>query len=358
MKVLPSRLFTGKMDVNQYLRFLIPDRSFVSLVKRDITRFAENCKFSAAEVGKINIIAAEMLSNLIKHSLKGGELLVKTIGEKHQAIEIVCLDNGPGMSAPSRMIEDGVSTSGTAGEGLGAIKRQSDVFDLYSLPGIGTVVVSRVYKNPKPNTAEVVSAKVEVGYVIVPKPNETVCGDGFAMIEQGPNMYMLALDGLGHGTYANEAAQQAAASFTQRPTVDPANSLRDIHSNIKRTRGAVGLRADISTHTQRITYCGIGNIAGKVFSLDGSSVNSPYKNIISYNGILGHNIPNTLNNQQLEWGRNKLLILHSDGLKSRWDLAKYPNLQRHHPTTIASVIYKDNSRQTDDTLVVVCKSKI
>ncbi|MCC9137460.1 SpoIIE family protein phosphatase [Pontibacter silvestris] len=348
------------MDVNQHQRFLIPEKSFASMVKRDITRLAEGYQFSPTEVGKINIIISEMLSNLAKHSPTGGELLVKPVGTKYnnEAFEIICLDNGPGISDPIRMMEDGVSTSGTAGEGLGAIKRQSDVFDLYSHPSLGTVLLSRVNKGRKTVSAEAVSAKVEVGYVIVPKPTERICGDGFALVEQGPNMYLLALDGLGHGTHANEAAQQAATSFISHPNIDPANSLRDIHNQIKRTRGAVGLRADISIHTQRITYCGVGNIAGKMFSLDGSSINSPYKSIISYNGILGHNVPNTLNNQQLDWGRNKLLVLHSDGLKSRWDLAKYPNLQRHHPTTIASVIYKDNSRQTDDTLVVVCKAKV
>ena len=83
-----------------------------------------------------------------------------------------------------------------------------------------------------------------------------------------------------------------------------------------------------------------------------------YKNIISYNGILGHNIPTTLNNQRLDWVRNKILILNSDGLKTRWELSKYPGLLRHHPTTIAAVLYLDHSRHSDDTLVVVCKAKL
>lgn len=50
------------------------------------------------------------------------------------------------------------------------------------------------------------------------------------------------------------------------------------------------------------------------------------------------------------------MILHSNGLKSRWDLAKYPELIRDDPTLIAAVLYKDNTRILDDTLVVVVRA--
>jgi len=345
------------MDVNQHQRFLIPDRSYLSLTKRDITRLAESFGLSASEVGKVNIIVSELTSNLVKHSNAGGELLVKAIGKPTRGIEIISLDNGPGMSDPQRMMEDGVSTFGSAGEGLGAIKRQSDVFDMYSHPSVGTVIVSRIYKSGKVPAKTGTGHRFEIGNIMVPKPQEVDCGDGFAIVEKGTDIYLLALDGLGHGSHAHEAAMQAVEEFCKHPSSSPADSLRQIHSTIKRTRGAVGLTAYIDGSNQRLSYCGIGNIAGKMFSADGSLISTPYKNIISYNGILGHNIPTTLNNQQLDWGRNKLLVLHSDGLKSRWDLNKYPGLHRHLATTIAAVLFKDYSRHTDDTLVIVCKAK-
>jgi len=52
-----------------------------------------------------------------------------------------------------------------------------------------------------------------------------------------------------------------------------------------------------------------------------------------------------------------LLVLHSDGIKTRWDLSKYPSLHRHDVSIIAAVIYKDNSRHSDDSLVVVVRPK-
>lgn len=347
------------MDVNQHHRYLIPDKSYASITKREIARLAEANGMSSADVGKLNIVVAEMASNLAKHASEGGELLVRLLGNAPiQGIEVISLDNGPGMSDPIRMQQDGVSTFGTAGEGLGAIKRQSDVFDLYSQQGVGTVILSRIYKTGKTSVPQQPAGRNEIGYVLVPKPKETFCGDGLSVIEKGPDLYLLALDGLGHGANAHEASQLAVQVFSSSPALPPADALRLIHQNIKRTRGAVGFAANIIASSQRISYCGIGNIAGKLYAPDASFGSSSYKNMISYNGILGYNIPTTLSNQELEWGRNRILVLHSDGIKSRWDLSRYHSLNRHLPTTVAALLYKDNSRQTDDALVVVCRSKV
>lgn len=346
------------MDVSHHHRFSIPDKSYASLAKRDITRLAESFTLSPAEVGKVNVIAAEMISNLTKFSPSGGDILVRQVGKPLQGIELVCLDNGPGMAEPHRMLEDGVSTQGTAGEGLGAIKRLSDVFDIFSQTGVGTVILSRLLrKKPRP-ASHLDSSAFEVGCIIVPMPSEVDCGDGYAVIEKGHDLYLLALDGLGHGTQAHQASNQAVEFFCNTSEADPSQVLKMIHEHIRRTRGAVGLMAHISSSAKRMNYCGIGNIAGKLFSAESGSVGNTYKNVMSYNGILGHNIPTTINNQQHAWGSNKLLVLHSDGLKSRWDLNKYPQLHRHHATTIAAVLYKENDRHTDDTLVLVCKSKL
>ncbi len=315
---------------------------------------AEEAGFTAAEAGRLNIVVSEMTSNLAKHAADGGELLVRSLGH---GIEVICLDNGPGMVDSLRMLEDGVSTYGSAGEGLGAIKRQSDVFDLYSQPGMGTVIVSQVHRAAKPALAPNAGSH-NIGFVMVPKPNETLCGDGLCVVEKGAEVYLLAMDGLGHGANAHEAAQAAVQAYASALPQHPSDMLRNIHQQIRRTRGAVGMVVNVSGNSHKISYCGIGNIAGKLYSSDLSAAGSGYKNIISYNGIIGHNIPGSLNNQQLDWGRNKTLILHSDGLKSRWDLAKYPNLSRHLATTIAAVLYKEHRRHTDDTLVLVLKSKV
>ena len=46
-----------------------------------------------------------------------------------------------------------------------------------------------------------------------------------------------------------------------------------------------------------------------------------------------------------------LLIMHSDGLQSRWSLEKYAGLVGQHPGVIAGVLYRDYTRGRDDVTV-------
>jgi len=313
---------------------------------------AENLGFSEGEVGKINLIISEMASNLVKHNAVNGEFLVKPFGKNNSGFEIICLDHGPGMHDPQRMLEDGVSTAGTSGEGLGAIKRLSDEFDLYSVKGVGTVILARLYKSrykPKPYA----SKRYDIGVVMVPKAGETACGDAWAIYEAVEHCHLLVADGLGHGEHAQEASQSAVQAFLQNTNFMPLEAIRNLHHAIKKTRGAVANVATINLKTHTFTYCGVGNIAGRVFGTGDAT-----KNIISYNGILGHNIPTTLHNQEIAWNNNSLLILHSDGLKSKWDFSKYRDLLRHDTSIIAAVLYKDYKRGTDDTLVLVGRTRV
>jgi anti-sigma regulatory factor (Ser/Thr protein kinase) len=340
------------MDYNLHVRFELVDRSFLNIVKRDITKLAASFGLSEGELGKLNIVIAEMASNLIKHTPHGGEILVKPIVAENQiiGIEILCLDTGPGMADPKRMMEDGTSTYGSKGEGLGAIKRLSDEFDLYSRRDSGTVVLARLYKKGyKPKVSP--RNNFDLHAVMVAKSGETSCGDGWTMVQQEGVCRILIVDGLGHGENARVAASAAVSSFQKQNQTSPAQLLRSVHSDIIKTRGAVMNIASIDLKTNTLTYCGIGNISGRILSVDGS------KSIISYNGIVGHNLPNTINDHQVPWNNTHVLILHSDGLKSRWDLTKHPDLLRHDTSLIAAVLYKEWTRKTDDTLVLVGKTR-
>ena len=55
------------------------------------------------------------------------------------------------------------------------------------------------------------------------------------------------------------------------------------------------------------------------------------------------------------WKPTSLLIMHSDGLTSRWDLPAYPGLEARHPTVIAAVLYRDHRRGHDDVTVVAVR---
>ncbi len=325
----------------------------MSNAKREITKIAAAIDFSDEQKGKIDIIVSELTSNLIKHNAVNGEILVKQIEENNcKGLEIICVDNGPGMADPQRMMEDGVSTYGSKGEGLGAIKRLSTDFDLYSQPSIGTFILSRLYTKAE-NALSISNhpkLKMDVKVVMVPKSGEKLCGDGFSVMQMENQIAIFASDGLGHGNDANLASEEAASVFNSCNKSSPSDVLKVIHNSIRKTRGVVAGLANIDFRTDTVAYCGIGNISAKIVYPEGS------KNLISYNGTVGHIIPNTVNNHFFNWQKSAIMILHSDGLKSRWDLTKYPGIEKHDTSVIAAVLYKDNTRVIDDAMVLVARN--
>ena len=342
-------LLGGKMLCNPHIKFNIPDRSYLSITKRDISKLLEHYNFTEEESGKINIIVSELCTNLIRHA-NGGEILFKAIEENGttQGVEILSIDKGVGMKYPEKMLVDGVSTFGSSGEGLGAIKRLSHEFDIYSIPRSGTIVLSRFFKKVK-KERHPETRKLKIAGVTVAKAGQALSGDAWALIEKSGGILVMAADGLGHGQEANEAAVAAIAVFENSQGPSMVDVLKEIHQSIKKSRGIVGglLKFDLQDST--LSFCGVGNIGGKIIS------EGRIKNLLSYNGTIGHSMPNSLHIHNFELQSRDMILVHSDGLQSRWDLGKYPSIGAHDPAIIAAILYRDYSRGNDDTLVVAAK---
>lgn len=321
------------------------DRSYFSLLKKEVHKRLILAGMEESRIAEVDIITAEMTSNLYKYA-DGGELLFGTFHEGGVSyVELICIDKGPGMKNPSKMIQDGMSTSNTLGAGLGSIKRLSDTFDLYSLPDWGTILLSRIYLGDKP----VNKTKVTIRPLVISKPGEHVSGDGFLFRTIGNSFKLMLGDGLGHGPAANQAVNEAAKMFKVFPDASPVDTLRFIHGSIKKTRGMVANITAFDSKTDEWCSAGIGNIAAKWIGPLTS------KNQMSYNGIVGHNIPTTMNDQHFSLNDYNQLVLCSDGIKTRWEISKYPGILNHDPSVLAAAIYKDHARQTDDMSVVVIK---
>ncbi|MBW3544572.1 MAG: SpoIIE family protein phosphatase [Bacteroidetes bacterium] len=345
----PLQLSAGNGNAAAHTRYRIEDRSYLSIIKKEIAKAADGLHFSAERIGRLDIIIHELLSNLVKYGQRKRELLWKPFVNAGQAgIEILAIDGGAGITNASMALQDGYSTSGTAGEGLGAIKRLSDIFDLYSQQGQGTIVLARLFAQEQENLT---GREFYVGAISVPKTGETLCGDGY-QIQYDPEkllLRLLVLDGLGHGPEAHLAAKAAITEYAKLDEPDQSKMLKHIHQNIKKTRGAVAMAAQYDFKEQKLRYCGVGNISGRLLGHDTT------KALSSFNGIVGHVISSRLHDQEIDWEKGRILIVHSDGITSRWDLSKYQQIQKHDPTLIAACLYRDFNRGTDDVTVVVSK---
>lgn len=337
------------MEGKMHWKYDLPDRSYSGIVKKEIREVAVSLGFSLRRLGEVDIIVSELISNLVKYAGEKGEFLVRKIRKDDvSGLEVICIDNGVGMKYPDRMMTDGISTTGSLGQGLGAVKRLSAEFGLYSLPDWGTVILSRVYDTE----ISIESSVLDFGAIAVPVDQEATCGDGWGIVHKEGLLSVLGVDGLGHGADASYAASVAIDYFNQSRNDDIIALLRDLDTEIKNTRGAVCFIARMDVKRDIINYAGIGNISAKIIST------GKIKNCISFNGVVGYAMPTSLTESTAKWKENDLFIMHSDGIKSKWDLKALPHIERQDPVVIAAALYKDNKRGYDDSLVLVVKRNL
>jgi serine phosphatase RsbU (regulator of sigma subunit) len=245
-------------------------------------------------------------------------------------------------------MEDGRSTSKTLGQGLGAIKRLSGEFDLFSLYGWGTIVFSRTFLD---KTTASKSGMFDVNVIRVPKKDFSVCGDAWSARMQGNKIKISLIDGLGHGVQAHTASSLAAKSLQHYSKLQPDEELKSLHLDLKKTRGAVITIVHLDRQNRQLVYSGVGNIAMKIIA-PGIT-----KGCFSYNGIVGHIMPASLNNHNFIWNeKTDILIMHSDGITTRWDLQKYPGILQYHPMILAAALYRDFDRANDDSTILIGKT--
>src|SRR5262249_31710738 len=148
-------------------------------------------------------------------------------------VELVILDGGPGMASVEAMFEDGRSSGGTFGIGLGVIDRIANRFDIFSTPARGTVAIASFLA-----ARDEALAAPRIDGITRPISGEDVCGDAWAAATRDLRTSIMLADGLGHGPLAQHASRAAVDAFMEDPWLGPAEILRRADGALRGTRGA------------------------------------------------------------------------------------------------------------------------
>ncbi len=336
------------MEIRHCVTLPISEKGQVPEARRHALGLAQSVGLSEADESNVAIIVTEAANNLAKHS-EGGELLLSSLKcNTSVGIEVLALDRGPGMNNVEQCLQDGYSSGSSMGAGMGALQRISQLFDVYSVPGLGSALLSRYWSHPGPECRSAFGW--DVGAVCIPLHGESVCGDKWG-IRNTRNCAMIMLaDGLGHGQHAAEASQAAIEVFVESPKLMPSEMIEATHVALRHTRGAAVAVTEVDLLSRTVNFAGVGNISSAVVCGD------KVKNMVSHSGIVGAEIRKIQEFSYL-WPEYGILVMHSDGLKSRWDLNRYPGILKKHPALIAGVLYRDYCRDTDDVTVVVVRTK-
>lgn len=298
---------------------------------------ADSLGFGDEQENQLGFLIGEAATNLLKHA-GGGQLYVTEVrsGER-RGIEVVAIDRGPGIANPGRAMGDGTSDTGLTG-----MRSLADEFDLYTAPGKGTAVFMRLWAGAGPRPA------FTSGALCSAIASEQECGDAWAIASQPGGLTMMAVDGLGHGPAAASAAQAALRCLAARPALAPRDQVEACHQALRKTTGAVLAVAHLDYASEQIRFAGIGNISACIGNIEGR------QQMTSYNGVIGHSVRKV---QEFSYPcpKGSLVILHSDGVSNRWDLAAYPALAACHPALIAAVLLRDFRRSSDDAQMLVVR---
>lgn len=329
------------------IAFVVTDQSHVGEVRRRANALGVEAGLSESERGTLAVVATETATNLAHHA-SHGVIMLRHLGEPAAGVEILALDKAPGIRDLGTAMADGFSTAGTAGHGLGAIRRMAGEFDLYSSLESGTALLARVYAGAR--RAPAPTDPGTDGVVCLPLGSERACGDAWLVHRMPGRTLVVLADGLGHGSDAARAADTAIRTARAHARHAPARIIEAAHDAMRSTRGAALAVAVIVPSEQRLTFAGVGNVAGVIVSHDAA------KSLASLNGTVGHEM-RAVREFVHPWTARDCLVMHTDGVRARWQLGTYPGLVVRHPALIAGTLFRDFSRGSDDATVLAVRTR-
>ncbi|MHB1586076.1 MAG: hypothetical protein ACYCRH_00945 [Acidiferrobacteraceae bacterium] len=312
-----------------------------------INAMGQRLGFDPVRCERIRLVAAEMATNQTKYAHGRGCIQMWEVAGAQHALDLFALDWGSGIADLSGAMQDGHSTSGTLGKGLGAISRLADAFDIYSLPAerpvrpwSGTAVWARFGEVEDPLWQR-------VGLFMRSYQDGPCNGDLVALHRTGTRVQVLHLDALGHGCPAEAVATLALGAF------DPLGDLKDVLQRIDRAlsagRGAALALFDLDFSGGVARSIGAGDLQASILQGFGKQT------IRITPGVIGQ-VHGSLELSESHWPYGALFMSASDGLRASWDPASVPGLLRRHPQLIAYFMGQTAGRISDDKSLLVVRN--
>lgn len=324
-----------------------------------VKQLASELNFTDVQREQIQIAVKEMTSNLIVHNTIDPSLSIYKVSQKGKSgIALVASDHGPGIASISNALADNSSTAGSMGCGLGAVRRLMDEFEissrvleqpkgkLQSYSAGGTIVVATKWCSNNIDN----SSAFEWGGISRPIAGHTANGDGFYLKETDQEIFIVIVDGLGHGVEAEDASQTVFSFIKENLAIPFEKLLPMLHEALRGSRGAAMMSIRLNKSKRTMQYAGIGNIEAAIIPRQKSAP-------LSRPGVLGSGVLPSLFIKTIPWPEHAMLILHTDGISRRW--SDDPNIKAlgHNPLLLSHFLLRDYGRHTDDATVLILREK-
>jgi negative regulator of sigma-B (phosphoserine phosphatase) len=181
-------------------------------------------------------------------------------------------------------------------------------------------------------------------------PGESESGDRHLVCCNQSGILIAAIDGIGHGEEAANAAK-TAISILKAGVDEPVISLvQRCHEGLRSTRGVVLSLASIDLEHGMMTWLGVGNVQGVLMS-SGSMKGTGQEVLLLRAGVVGSQLP-ALQAAVHPIAKGDTLVFVTDGIRGEFaeGLSAMESPQR-----AAEKILKHHYRGNDDALVLVVR---
>lgn len=181
-------------------------------------------------------------------------------------------------------------------------------------------------------------------------PGQGESGDQHIVRCNESGILIAAIDGIGHGEEAANAAKNAASVLMTGADYPLITLVECCHERLRATRGVVLSLASIDVAHGMMTWLGVGNVQGVLMRADSKRGNTQ-ETLLLRGGVVGSQLPG-LQAMVLPIGRGDTVYFVTDGV--RGDFAKSLSALEN-PQRAADRILSQFRNGTDDALVLVAR---
>jgi anti-sigma regulatory factor (Ser/Thr protein kinase) len=321
------------------------DEASVSFVRQLVRETGQQLNLSKDLTENAALIASELTHNQLRHA-KQGYFDIKPIERQGvNGIEMIAADIGPGIAAPHQAIQDQLPATTSLRAGLSAVCRLADEVEFDNRISEGLRVVARKFETP------VASLCGEIAIMGKPYPGEIISGDDGAFFQSEDSFFVAVADGLGHGPEAREASNQAMETWSRERVRDLEYIALALNQELAPTRGCAMSFARLDKRAGVIECVSLGDVHAHLYSLRDAHFFTSTPLIVGAGQLPKQRI--RIERTQVQPG--SVLIIFTDGLKSKTSLNGQLDVLRQPAIAIAQHLLENDSRPDDDALVLVAR---
>jgi anti-sigma regulatory factor (Ser/Thr protein kinase) len=323
----------------------IYDEASVSSARQRVREVGQRLNLSTTVIEEAALIASELTHNQLSHA-RQGYLSVKPIERSgSKGLEIIAADIGPGIERPALALKDQPRSAGSLRAGLGAVCRIADEVAFDNRISEGFCVIARKFESAPPPSCE-------IGIMGKPYPGEALSGDDAVFLQTESGFVAAVSDGLGHGPEARQASNRSIETLSGSNEIDLTRVLIRLNDGLANTRGCAMSIARFDRTSRVLETASVGDVHSHLYRLKEAHF------FASTPLVLGDSKLPLLNKVRIETedvASGSVLVMFSDGLKSRTTLKGQLDVLRQPPISIAQHLLESYSRPDDDSLVLVVR---